>query len=206
MATDEAGRIVLRATKSKRGKVRGTPGSRSFVTALNGCEDTTFLDFIRRCLKWLPEDRMTPRDAFRHEWLRRRLPKPPGCANTTSSVTSIGNTWTNNGPRTHGGVAATVTHPTVNGSVTIPNMETATVAASANGLISLEVRPQARASPTDAKSLQIHPPESLMSNRPTDAKASTTLVTEQNITGAKQSVAMDSTRDAGDRRRTAEDE
>ena len=31
--------------------------------------DTLFLDFLRRCLEWDPNDRMTPEDALRNEWI-----------------------------------------------------------------------------------------------------------------------------------------
>ncbi|GBP28614.1 Dual specificity tyrosine-phosphorylation-regulated kinase 2 [Eumeta japonica] len=139
---------------SRRGKPRGPPGSKSFVTALKGCQDKFFIDFIRRnslavntairdskdmlsnftamyplkffwymrrlkmsiiivfdgvdviknpqftnifkdiptsraghvihirqgdvmCLEWDPDKRMTPAQALRHAWLRRRLPRPP---------------------------------------------------------------------------------------------------------------------------------
>lgn len=46
-------------------------------TALKGCEDTLFVDFIRRCLEWDPNTRLTPSAALRHPWLRRRLPRTP---------------------------------------------------------------------------------------------------------------------------------
>ncbi|XP_015187789.1 PREDICTED: dual specificity tyrosine-phosphorylation-regulated kinase 2-like [Polistes dominula] len=62
---------------SRRGKLRGPPGSREWKRALKGCEDHMFIDFIRGCLQWDPKLRMTPRMALRHAWLRRRLPKPP---------------------------------------------------------------------------------------------------------------------------------
>lgn len=88
MAMDANGCVVLRSSSTKRGKIRGTPGSRSLVTALKGCEDTVFLDFIKKCLRWTPEERMTPREAFKHEWLRRKLPKPPGFKNMSSSVSN----------------------------------------------------------------------------------------------------------------------
>ncbi|KAF5400040.1 hypothetical protein PHET_06930 [Paragonimus heterotremus] len=132
MATDAEGRVVLRPSKSKRGKIRGTPGSRSLVAALGGCEDNAFIDFLRRCLQWLPDERMTPREAFRHEWLRRRLPKPP-CGGNTTSVTSIANSWTGAPPTVQPyttAVAATtttantVTTLTANASVSMPTFGT----------------------------------------------------------------------------------
>ncbi|XP_066157920.1 dual specificity tyrosine-phosphorylation-regulated kinase 2-like isoform X2 [Euwallacea fornicatus] len=63
---------------SRRGKPRGPPGSKDLKRALKGCDDPLFLDFIQRCLEWDPDTRMTPAQALRHAWLRRRLPRPPG--------------------------------------------------------------------------------------------------------------------------------
>jgi serine/threonine protein kinase len=40
--------------------------------------DELFIDFLRRCLDWDPDARMTPQQALKHSWLRRRLPRPPG--------------------------------------------------------------------------------------------------------------------------------
>ncbi|KAM3925360.1 dual specificity tyrosine-phosphorylation-regulated kinase 2 isoform 1-T1 [Leptodactylus fuscus] len=71
------GSVVLNGGRSRRGKLRGPPGSRDWVTALKGCDDPLFLDFLAQCLEWDPAVRMTPSQALRHHWLRRRLPKPP---------------------------------------------------------------------------------------------------------------------------------
>ncbi|XP_038842281.1 dual specificity tyrosine-phosphorylation-regulated kinase 2 [Salvelinus namaycush] len=71
------GSVVLNGGRSRRGKLRGPPGSKEWVTALKGCDDPLFLDFIKQCLEWDPAVRMTPSQALRHPWLRRRLPKPP---------------------------------------------------------------------------------------------------------------------------------
>lgn len=71
------GSTVLQGGRSRRGKNRGPPNSKDLVTALKGTDDPLFLDFMRRCLEWDPASRMTPSAALRHQWLRRRLPKPP---------------------------------------------------------------------------------------------------------------------------------
>ncbi|XP_038054093.1 dual specificity tyrosine-phosphorylation-regulated kinase 2-like [Patiria miniata] len=71
------GTTVLNGGRSRRGKVRGPPGSKDLVKALKGCDDPLFIDFLKRCLDWDPQSRMTPSQALRHAWLRRRLPKPP---------------------------------------------------------------------------------------------------------------------------------
>lgn len=74
------GTTTLGAGRSRRGKVRGPPGSKDWAGALKGCDDPLFLDFLRQCLEWDPALRMTPGQALRHPWLRRRLPKPPPAA------------------------------------------------------------------------------------------------------------------------------
>ncbi|KAJ4924510.1 hypothetical protein JOQ06_003466 [Pogonophryne albipinna] len=84
------GTTVLNAGRSRRGKVRGTPGSKEFSTALKGCDDPLFLDFLKQCLEWDPVLRMTPSQALRHPWLRRRLPKPPTTTAGISDKTSVG--------------------------------------------------------------------------------------------------------------------
>ncbi|XP_017768289.1 PREDICTED: dual specificity tyrosine-phosphorylation-regulated kinase 2 [Nicrophorus vespilloides] len=71
------GTTVLSGGLSRRGKPRGPPGSKELKRALKGCDDPLFIDFIRRCLEWDPDHRMTPHAALRHTWLRRRLPRPP---------------------------------------------------------------------------------------------------------------------------------
>ncbi|XP_070758951.1 dual specificity tyrosine-phosphorylation-regulated kinase 3 isoform X1 [Enoplosus armatus] len=73
------GATVLTGSRSRRGKMRGPPGSKEWSAALKGCEDPTFTDFIKKCLDWDPSSRLTPSQALRHPWLYRRLPKPlPG--------------------------------------------------------------------------------------------------------------------------------
>ncbi|PAA54404.1 hypothetical protein BOX15_Mlig003918g1 [Macrostomum lignano] len=79
----------LKGGRSRRGKFRGPPGSRDLPTALKGtgaAADPLFLDFLRRCLLWLPEERMTPREALRHDWLKRRLPRPPVPAGAAAAI------------------------------------------------------------------------------------------------------------------------
>uniref|UniRef100_A0A1I7TDR8 Dual specificity tyrosine-phosphorylation-regulated kinase mbk-2 n=1 Tax=Caenorhabditis tropicalis TaxID=1561998 RepID=A0A1I7TDR8_9PELO len=71
------GSVVLAGARSKRGKMRGPPASRSWSTALKNMGDELFVDFLKRCLDWDPETRMTPAQALKHKWLRRRLPNPP---------------------------------------------------------------------------------------------------------------------------------
>ncbi|MEQ2262084.1 Dual specificity tyrosine-phosphorylation-regulated kinase 2 [Xenotaenia resolanae] len=79
--------VVLNGGRSRRGKARGPPGSKDWGAALKGCDDPLFLDFLKQCLEWDPVLRMTPSQALRHPWLRRRLPKPPS-GTTTGDKTS----------------------------------------------------------------------------------------------------------------------
>ena len=75
--TNPDGSVTCGGSRSRRGKYRGPPGSKELSRALKGCDDPLFLDFLQRCLEWDPTVRMTPPQALRHGWLRRRLPKAP---------------------------------------------------------------------------------------------------------------------------------
>uniref|UniRef100_A0A8B9ZGE0 Dual specificity tyrosine phosphorylation regulated kinase 3 n=1 Tax=Anas platyrhynchos TaxID=8839 RepID=A0A8B9ZGE0_ANAPL len=84
--------------RSRRGKIRGAPGNKDWVTALKGCDDPLFIEFLKECLSWDPSVRMTPSQALRHPWICKRTPKPPSTDKTsskrissyTSSFTGIG--------------------------------------------------------------------------------------------------------------------
>ncbi|VDM50947.1 unnamed protein product [Toxocara canis] len=71
------GAVVLGGGRSRRGKPRGPPGSRTWTAALKNQGDELFIDFLKRCLEWDPDARLTPQQALKHPWLRRRLPRPP---------------------------------------------------------------------------------------------------------------------------------
>lgn len=94
------GSVLIEGSRTSRGKMRGPPGSRDWSTALKGCDDECFIDFIKKCLEWDPQVRMTPYAALRHSWLtRRRLPRLPqnGCT-------------AENGVATNGGEASSPVH------------------------------------------------------------------------------------------------
>lgn len=81
------GKLVLEGSRTSRGKMRGAPKTKDWSTALKGCDDECFIDFIQKCLEWDPQRRMTPHSALRHSWLtRRRLPRLPqnGAENANS--------------------------------------------------------------------------------------------------------------------------
>lgn len=67
--------VFVIAGRSRRGKIRGIPGSKNLTAALKGCDDPLFLDFLKRCLDWDPSARLTPSQALRHAWLRRKMVK-----------------------------------------------------------------------------------------------------------------------------------
>lgn len=73
--------------RSRRGKYRGPPATRALSTALKvGGDESVFVDFIQRCLVWEPTERMTPTQALRHVWLRRKAAPAakPGNENVAS--------------------------------------------------------------------------------------------------------------------------
>ncbi|KAA8580093.1 hypothetical protein FQN60_005628, partial [Etheostoma spectabile] len=88
------GTAVLNGGRSRRGKARGPPASKDWSAALKGCDDPLFLDFLKQCLAWDPALRMTPSQALRHPWLRRRLPKPPTGTTTTAGEKTTSSTTT----------------------------------------------------------------------------------------------------------------
>ena len=69
--------VTFGGNRSRRGKYRGPPESKELSRALKGCEDPLFLDFLRQCLIWDPALRLTPGQALRHNWLRRKLLRAP---------------------------------------------------------------------------------------------------------------------------------
>ncbi|XP_013411680.1 dual specificity tyrosine-phosphorylation-regulated kinase 2 [Lingula anatina] len=89
VVTQADGQTVMSGGRSKRGKARGPPGSKEWSAALKGCDDPLFQDFMRRCLEWDPATRLTPAQALRHAWLRRRLPKAPN-ENATRNTSATG--------------------------------------------------------------------------------------------------------------------
>lgn len=83
--TDPDGSTSYAGGRSRRGKFRGPPSTKELSKALKGCDDPLFLDFLQRCLEWDPAARMTPPQALRHGWLRRRLPRVPAVVESQSA-------------------------------------------------------------------------------------------------------------------------
>lgn len=82
--------IQLGSGFSPRGnKERKPPGKKELTTALKGCDDLLFIDFLQGCLEWDPESRMTPAAALKHPWFRRRrLPMLPPPVTSAAPVTA----------------------------------------------------------------------------------------------------------------------
>ncbi|TNV86897.1 hypothetical protein FGO68_gene15768 [Halteria grandinella] len=57
---------------NQKNKVR-KPASKNLEEVLD-TDDRSFVDFVRRCLDWDPETRMSPDEALRHAWILEGLP------------------------------------------------------------------------------------------------------------------------------------
>lgn len=115
------GTSVLNGGRSRRGKARGPPASKDWSAALKGCEDGLFLDFLKHCLEWDPAVRMTPSQALRHPWLRRRLPKPP-----TGSTAGEKTPTSKRGPATDGAITSISKLATTSSTATSSSSKTRT--------------------------------------------------------------------------------
>nr|XP_033775054.1 dual specificity tyrosine-phosphorylation-regulated kinase 3 [Geotrypetes seraphini] len=88
------GTVTLTGSRSRRGKMRGAPGSKDWVAALKGCDDPLFIDFLKECLHWEPSARMSPNQALRHPWICKHLPKPPSLDKTLAKRISNSGSFT----------------------------------------------------------------------------------------------------------------
>lgn len=70
---DRNGDIII--TENSRGK-RHIPASKPLKSIVNS-RDLKFLDFVTKCLEWIPEQRLSPMEAMQHEWIQECMPKPP---------------------------------------------------------------------------------------------------------------------------------
>ena len=53
--------------ENERG-VKKRPGTKSLEEVMKS-DSKDFVDFVRQCLAWKPEDRMTPEKSFSHPWI-----------------------------------------------------------------------------------------------------------------------------------------
>eukprot|EP00118_Oscarella_pearsei_P005515 m.25402 g.25402 ORF g.25402 m.25402 type:complete len:626 (+) comp28798_c0_seq7:107-1984(+) len=64
----------VRSVTNTKG-IKRPPGSVDLAEALR-TSNRLFIDFIRLCLLWVPSQRMTPLEAFEHEWIQEGMRKP----------------------------------------------------------------------------------------------------------------------------------
>lgn len=80
-----------RVTVSSKGR-RRRPSSKTLQSALK-CDDEAFLDFLTACLRWDPEKRLKPDQAFSHEFLTgiktRAQPQPRSMPRGAFNNTSV---------------------------------------------------------------------------------------------------------------------
>lgn len=127
--TLEDGSVIMTEGFSRRGISRGPPGSRKLKNALNGCDDVYFLQFISECLEWVPEKRLTPEQAFKHSWFKRRLPKLPHASGNGGSSTNnsfSGNLNTSKQPQQQ-----PQSHTTANNTLTMDSKDSSSASSSA---------------------------------------------------------------------------
>ena len=56
-------------TTDNRGITRKVGSKRLELLMEAGKEEADFVDFIKGCLEWKPEKRLTPQKAFEHDWI-----------------------------------------------------------------------------------------------------------------------------------------
>jgi dual specificity tyrosine-phosphorylation-regulated kinase 2/3/4 len=83
-----------RVIPNSKGKKR-YPNRKSLESALK-CNDPLFVDFIRKCLHWDPEKRMTPMEAMEHPWIRGATEQAP-LKSVISSISGMAVTPPNGG-------------------------------------------------------------------------------------------------------------
>jgi dual specificity tyrosine-phosphorylation-regulated kinase 2/3/4 len=79
-----------------RGKKR-IPGSKSLEQVLK-CDDEVFLSFISRCLEWDPSKRLTPDEAFKHDWIFEMFKKAKRDSLARNQMKQTQNMSSNNTP------------------------------------------------------------------------------------------------------------
>ncbi|ODM90040.1 Dual specificity tyrosine-phosphorylation-regulated kinase 2 [Orchesella cincta] len=97
--TKKNGKKILVSKRKESGKIRGPPGTRDLelVLGMDRAVKPTFLDFVKRCLEWVPEARLKPSQALVHPWIKKMRSK---------SQTKNGNEGGGGGVAPGGNVAA----------------------------------------------------------------------------------------------------
>lgn len=65
---------TLKIVTNSRGKIR-YPATRTLNEKLK-VSDTSFLDFVEKCLEWVPTKRWIPEEALKHAWIQEIFTKP----------------------------------------------------------------------------------------------------------------------------------
>ena len=78
--------------ENSRGMLR-TIKSKKVNWFLKGA-DSYFIDFIKRCLKWIPFERMTPENALMHQWIIKDM-NSECLFNHKRKIKSIKHAWSN---------------------------------------------------------------------------------------------------------------
>ncbi|ODM88058.1 Dual specificity tyrosine-phosphorylation-regulated kinase 3 [Orchesella cincta] len=75
--TKKNGKKILVPKRKESGKIRGPPGTTDLelVLGMQGAVKPVFLDFVKRCLHWVPEARLKPSQALAHPWIRKMSSK-----------------------------------------------------------------------------------------------------------------------------------
>ena len=69
------GGVKPKIKEDSRGRSR-LPATKELSVAVKS-QDKLFLDFIAKCLNWIPSERMTPEEALEHDWVKEMLPVTP---------------------------------------------------------------------------------------------------------------------------------
>jgi dual specificity tyrosine-phosphorylation-regulated kinase 2/3/4 len=58
---------------NSKGKTRTINSKKLSLMMQTDPTQSSFVDFVDKCLEWKPDKRMTPDDAFRHPWIKQGI-------------------------------------------------------------------------------------------------------------------------------------
>lgn len=94
-----------RSMTNSKGKKRQVNGKE--LSAALKTNDSLFVDFLNRCLDWDPATRLTPDEAFQHEWIQEGRQKYRGTSRLTSRHQAATDMHNSSESVTKGGAAET---------------------------------------------------------------------------------------------------
>ncbi|XP_032232315.1 dual specificity tyrosine-phosphorylation-regulated kinase 4 isoform X2 [Nematostella vectensis] len=161
---------IPRCITNSKGKKR-RPSSRDISAALK-TNDALFLDFLKQCLEWDPSERITPEQAFQHEWIQEGRQKVRGISRISSR---------HHPPSSHRTVHDA---PRASESATIANESTTKTHAESSGWTKRSARTRERLQPigADASHTITHDTNNNVVKTTSDAKVST----RRNSSGGKK--------------------